>query len=133
MNRTLDPLGGAERDLRLGAALRAGGAEVPDHEVDFDAMTRRVATRARARAGAGGDWSLALPSRLPAIAASLLIMASAAVVAGELAWSDHVALAPVAAERLALARIVSTVRDEETFGLLFNAARADLFEYSSGR
>ncbi|HTO73050.1 MAG TPA: hypothetical protein VMJ30_04490 [Gemmatimonadales bacterium] len=131
MKRPPDPLGGGERDLRLGAVLRAGGAEVPDHEVDFDGMARRIASRARAQVAAAEDWSLALPRWLPAIAASLFIMASAAVIGGEMAWSDHVALAPVAAERLVLARIVSSVRDEETFGLLFNAARADLFEYKS--
>lgn len=133
MKSPRDPQSGGERDLRLGAVLRAGGAEVPVHQVDWESLSRRVSTYARAQAGAAADWSSALPARLPAIAASLLIVASAAVIAGELAWSDRIALAPVAAERLAMARIVSTVRDEETFGLLFNAAGADLFEYRSER
>lgn len=126
--------GAPERDLRLGALLRSGGGGVPEHEVDWDHLALRVSARARRSQRLGAqDWSSALPARLPAIAASLLIMASAALLAGEVAWSDRVALAPVAAERLALARIVSTVRDEETFGLLFNAAGGDLFEYRSGR
>jgi hypothetical protein len=133
MKTTRDPLGGGERDLRLGAVLRAGGAEVPEHQVDWEGMSARIAGIARSQARTPQDWSSALPAHLPAIAASLLIMASAAVIAGELAWSDRIALAPVAAERLAMARIVSTVRDEETFGLLFNAAGADLFEYRSER
>jgi len=133
MRAPRDPLGAGERDLRLAATLRAGGAQVPEHQVDWEGLSSRVAAQARAQLGAPPDWSSALPARLPAIAASLLIMASAAVIAGELAWSDRIALAPVAAERLALARIVSTVRDEETFGLLFNAAGADLFEFRSER
>ena len=122
-----------ERDLRLGAVLRSGGAGVPEYEIDWEQLAQRVAARARRAQRAAGDWSTALPARLPAIAASLLIMASAALLAGEVAWSDRIALAPVAAERLALDRMVSTQRDEETFGLLFNAAGADLFEYWGDR
>ena len=123
-----------ERDLRLGALLRSGGAGVPEAVVDWERLAQRVSARARRfRNIASPDWSTALPARLPAIAASLLLVASAALLLGEVAWSDRIALAPVAAERLALARIVSTVRDEETFGLLFNAAGGDLFEFQASR
>ncbi|MEO8032424.1 MAG: hypothetical protein ABI765_16370 [Gemmatimonadota bacterium] len=122
-----------ERDVRLGAVLREGGAGVPEHEMDWDRLAQRVSARARRVQRAASDWSAALPVRLPAIAASLLIMASAALLAGEVAWSDRIAIAPVAAERLAMDRILSTQRDEETFGLLFNAAGADLFEYWGDR
>jgi hypothetical protein len=123
-----------QRDLRLGALLRGGGAGVPEHEVDWERLTARVSTRvARALRQSNPGWSAAMPVRLPAIAAALLVMASAALLLGEVAWSDRIALAPVAAERLALARIVSTVRDEETFGLLFNAAGGDLFEFRTSR
>jgi len=115
-----------ERDLRLGEG-------VPEQEVDWENVAGRVIARVRRGQRAASDWSAALPARLPAIAASLLIMASAALLAGEAAWSDRIALAPVAAERLVLSRIVSTQRDEETFGLLFNAAGADLFEYWGDR
>ena len=122
-----------ERDLRLAALLRRGGEGVPEQEVDWENVAGRVIARVRRGQRAASDWSAALPARLPAIAASLLIMASAALLAGEAAWSDRIALAPVAAERLVLSRIVSTQRDEETFGLLFNAAGADLFEYWGDR
>jgi len=133
MNETPHRRQKPERDLHLASLLRRGGNGVPEHEVDWEYLTERVTARARRAQRAAADWSAALPARLPAIAASLLIMASAALLAGEVAWSDRIALAPVAAERLVLERILNTQRDEETFGLMFNAAGADLFEYWGDR
>lgn len=121
------------RDFRLAALLRRGGQGVPEHEVDWERLTERVSLQARRAQRSAGSWVTAIPVRLPAIAASLLIMASAALLAGEVAWSDRIAVAPVAAERMVLDRILNTQRDEETFGLMFNAAGADLFEYWEDR